>query len=304
MKLGFITSILDFMDFEQVLDTAEALGYEAVELACWPRAGATRRYAGVSHLDVEGLDEAKIAYVKDYCQSKGVDISSLAYYPNTMDEDPERRKDHIQHLEKVIAASAKLGINMVTTFVGRMQSKCIEENLDEFVKVWPPIIRFAEEHGVKIAIENCPMLFSRDEWPGGQNIASTPANWRKMFEIIDSDHFGLNYDPSHLVWLQIDCVKPIYEFKDKIFHIHFKDLRIDYDRLNDVGIMAYPLQYMDPKIPGYGDVNWGKFVSALSDIGFDGYGCVEIEDRAFEGSEASILNSLKLSRRYLKQYVI
>ena len=292
------------MSFEQVIDTASSLGYRCVELACWPREEASRRYAGVSHLNVAELDDAQIAQIQDYCRVKGVEISSLGYYPNNLDEDLERRRYFHNHLYTVIEASARLGINMVTTFVGRMQTKTIEENFEEFAKVWPAIIKFAEERGVKIAIENCPMLFSRDQWPGGHNIASTPANWRKMFEIIDSPNFGLNYDPSHFVWQQMDYIKPIYEFKDKIFHIHLKDTRIERDRLNDVGIMAYPLQYMTAKIPGLGEINWGRFVSALTDIGFDGPACVEVEDRAFEDSEESVLKSLKLSKRYLEQFII
>jgi len=304
VKLGFVTAILDFMNFEEVIETTSSLGYKCVELACWPQEKAARRYAGVSHLNVAELDDSKVQYIKEYCQSKGVEISSLAYYPNTMDEDLQRRQYMIDHLFKVIEASSKLGINMVTTFVGRMQSKTLEENFEEFAKVWPPIVRFAEERGVKIAIENCPMLFTKDEWPGGQNIASTPANWRKMFEIVQSDNFGLNYDPSHFIWLQMDYVQPIYEFKDKNFHVHFKDLKIDRERLNNVGVMAYPLQYITPKLPGYGDVDWGKFVSALSDIGFSGYACVEVEDRAFEGSEDRVLDSLRVSKRYLEQFVI
>lgn len=304
MKLGFLSAIVGFMSFEQVIDTASSLGYRCVELACWPREEASRRYAGVSHLNVAELDDAQIAQIQDYCRAKGVEISSLGYYPNNLDEDLERRRYFHNHLYTVIEASARLGINMVTTFVGRMQTKTIEENFEEFAKVWPAIIKFAEERGVKIAIENCPMLFSRDQWPGGHNLASTPANWRKMFEIIDSPNFGLNYDPSHFVWQQMDYIKPIYEFKDKIFHIHLKDTRIERDRLNDVGIMAYPLQYMTAKIPGLGEINWGRFVSALTDIGFDGPACVEVEDRAFEDSEESVLKSLKLSKRYLEQFII
>lgn len=304
MKLGFVTAILDFMNFEQVIDTASELGFECVEMACWPVEKAARKYAGVSHIHVDTLDDEKIKYINDYCAKKGVEISSLAYYPNMMDEDLEKREYYINHLKKLIVASRKLGINMVTTFVGRMQTKNIEENFEEFAKVWPPIVKFAEENGVKIAIENCPMLFTKDEWPGGQNIASSPANWRKMFQIIDSDYFGLNYDPSHFVWQQMDYIKPIYEFKDKIFHVHYKDIKVNPYKLIDVGVMAYPLQYMDPKIPGYGDVNWARFVSALSDIKYNGYSCLEIEDRAFEDSEESVLNSLKLSKRYIEQFVI
>lgn len=304
MELGFLSAILSFMNFEQVIDTASTLGYSCVELACWPQEKASRRYAGVSHLNVAELDDAVANHVKEYCRAKGVEISSLGYYPNNLDEDLDHRAYFHDHLRKVIEASAKLGINMVTTFVGRMQTKSIEENFEEFAKVWPAIVKFAEERGVKIAIENCPMLFSRDQWPGGHNIATSPANWRKMFEIIDSPNFGLNFDPSHFVWMQMDYVKPIYEFKDKIFHIHLKDTRIDYDRLNDVGIMGYPLEYMVAKIPGHGQVDWGRFVSALSEVGFSGCACVEVEDRAFEVSQERILKSLQLSKRYLEQFVI
>lgn len=304
MKLGFITAILDFMNFEQVIDTANELGFQCVEMACWPVEKAARKYAGVSHINVDTLDDEKVKYIKDYCKEKSVEISSLAYYPNIMDENLEKREYYVNHLKKVIVASRKLGINMVTTFVGRMQTKNNEENIEEFAKVWPPIISFAEKNGVKIAIENCPMLFTSDEWPGGQNIATSPANWRKMFEIIDSEFFGLNYDPSHLVWQQMDYIKPIYEFKDKIFHVHYKDIKVYEDKLDDVGIMAYPLQYMSPKIPGYGDVNWARYTSALSDIRYNGYTCIEVEDGAFEENEESVLNSLRLSKRYMEQFVI
>ena len=68
--------------------------------------------------------------------------------------------------------------------------------------------------------------------------------------------------------------------------------------------MAYPLDFMSPKLPGLGDVDWGKFVSALTDIGYDSFTCIEVEDKAFEGSEEAVLNSLRLSKRYLEQFVI
>ena len=304
MKLGLVTAILDGWNFEEMIDTVSEMGFRCVEVACWPQGKAERRYAGVSHIDVANLDDAKAAYILEYCKKKNVEISSLAFYPNTMDGDLEKRAYNIEHLKKVIAASAKLGVNMVTTFIGRDQNKSVEENIELFKEIWPPIIALAEGLGVKVAIENCPMLFGRDQWPGGQNLMTTPAIWRKLFAIIDSPYFGINYDPSHFIWQQIDYVKPLYEFKDKIFHVHFKDIKIFKDKLNDYGIMAYPLDYMTPKIPGYGDVNWGKYVSALTDIGFDGYACIEVEDKAFESSREKILDSVKLSKRYMDQFVI
>ena len=306
MKLGLVSAILDGWTFEEMIDTVSEMGFACVEVACWPQGKAERRYAGVSHIDVARVleDEAYAAYVLDYCKQKQVQISSLAFYPNTMDGNLEKREHNIAHLKTVISASAKLGVNMVTTFVGRDQTKTVEENIELFKEIWPGIIAHAEALGVKIGIENCPMLFGRDQWPGGQNLMTTPAIWRKLFAIADSDNFGLNYDPSHFVWQQIDYVKPLYEFKDKIFHVHFKDIKLYADKLNDYGIMAYPLDYMSPKLPGYGDVNWGKYVSALTDIGFDGCACIEVEDKAFESCREKILDSVRISKRYMEQYVI
>ena len=304
MKLGFISAILDQMSFEEMIDTAAGLGFSCVEVACWPRGKAERRYAGVSHIDVGTLTDKEAGRILDYCKARRVEISSLAYYPNTMDGDPEKRAANIAHLKQVIAASHRLGVNLITTFVGRDQTKTVEENLELFREIWPPIVQEAEGLGVRIAIENCPMLFGPDQWPGGQNLASTPAIWRKLFQIVPSPNFGLNYDPSHFVWQMMDYITPLYEFRDRIFHVHFKDIKLLPDRLCEVGTMAYPLEYMVPKLPGLGDVNWGEYVSALTDIGYNDYACIEIEDKAFEGSRERILNSLKISKRYIEQFVI
>ncbi len=306
MKLGFITSILETYTYEEMMDFASEQGFECVEVACWPAGKGERRYAGTSHIDVGRVlsDDAYCEHILAYSREKNVEISSLAFYPNNMDGDLEKRAAANEHLKTVIRASAKLGVNMVTTFIGRDQNKTLEANFEILKEVWPPLLDLAKELGVRIAIENCPMLFGPDQWPGGQNIMTTPSNWRKVFELLPYDNLGINYDPSHFVWQFIDYVKPIYEFKDKIWHVHYKDIKLYPDKLNDVGIMAYPLDFMAPKIPGLGDVDWGKYVSALTDIGYDGYTCIEVEDRSFEGSDEAIRNSLILSKRYLKQFVI
>ena len=306
MKLGLVTAILEQYDYEKMIDTVSAMGFECVEVACWPAGKAERRYAGVSHIDVARVctDDGYARHVLDYAAQHGVEISALAFYPNTMDGDLEKRAANIAHLETVIRASAKLGVNLVTTFIGRDQTKSVEDNLALVAQVWPPIIALAEELGVKIAIENCPMLFGRDQWPGGQNLMTTPVIWHKVFDILPSPNLGINYDPSHFVWQMIDYIKPIYEFKDKIFHVHYKDIKLFQDKLERVGVMAYPLDFMSPKLPGLGDVDWWRFVSALTDIRYDGFTCIEVEDKAFEGSEAAVLDSLRLSKRYLEQFVI
>lgn len=303
MYLGLLTSICDGMTFEEVVDFASENHLECLEVACWPAAGAKRRYAGVSHIDVVNLTEEKAKEINALCWEKGVKISSLAYYPNTLEPDLEKRAAYVEYLHALIDASALLGVNMITTFIGRISDKTVEENLKIAKEVWTPILKHAEEKHVRVAIENCPMWFTDDEWPGGQNIMSTPANWRKVFEILDSPNLGLNYDPSHFVWQQIDYIKPIYEFKDKIFHVHYKDIKVYQEKLADVGVMANPLEYMTPKIPGLGDVKWDKYVSALTDIGYQGCSVIEVEDKAFEDSLESAKKAVIQSAGYLRNFV-
>ncbi|MGG5371588.1 sugar phosphate isomerase/epimerase family protein [Enterococcus sp. AZ196] len=303
MKLGIVSAIFDQSSFEEMIDIVADTGLECVEVACWPKGKAERRYAGVSHIDTKNLTAEKAQEILAYCEKKHVEISALAYYPNPLDENLEKRQEAIDHLYTLIDAAKLLGVNLVTTFLGRMPSKSVSENLQEVAKVWPPIIQYAEEQEIKIGIENCPMLFTEDEWPGGQNLMTTPSIWRKVFEILDSENFGINYDPSHFVWQHIDYIEPIYEFKDKLFHIHYKDIKLYPNKLKEVGIMATPLEYMSPKLPGLGDVDWGKYVSALTDIGYTGYTCIEVEDRAYESDYEDVKRSVRQSTHYLRNFV-
>ncbi len=304
MKLGLVTSILDGTDFPEVIDVTSDIGYECLEVACWPIGNSSRRYAGVTHIDVNNLDAKRIDEINSYTSQKNMNISALAYYPNMLNEDLKQREMHIKHIKRLIENVHHFGSDTVTSFIGRVQNLSVEENLSIVKEVWLPILDHAEKYEVKIGIENCPMYFGKEQWPGGQNLMTSPDNWNKIFEILDSDKLGINYDPSHFIWQQIDYLKPLYEFKDKIFHVHFKDIKLYEDRLDKVGVLAYPLEYMAPKLPGLGDIDWGKFVSALNDIGYTGSACVEVEDRAFENSKESILDSIKLSYRYLKQFII
>lgn len=304
MKLGFLDVILDDFSFREVIDYAGENDFECVEVACWPSGKAERRYAGVTHISMDDLDEAKVDSIRSDCREKNVEIAALGYYPNTLDPDPAKRAFYVEHIKKLIVAAEKLGVSTVTTFIGRVSTLSVNDNLPIFQTVWEPIVQFAELHGIRIAIENCPMLFTDDEWPGGQNLAATPAIWRKMFELIPNQNFGITFDPSHFVWQQMDYIKPIYEFRDRIFHVHCKDIKLHRDKLDDVGVLATPLSYMSPKLPGLGDVDWGRFFSALTDIQYTGNVCIEIEDKAFEGSVKEKLNSLALSRRYIRNFVI
>lgn len=303
MKLGFVSAILPELSFEELIDLASDYGFSCVEVCCWPLGKAERRYAGVTHIDVDTLDEKKAAEINAYCQDKGVEISALGYYPNPLDPDREKSSFFINHIKKVIDASALLGIYRMNTFIGRDKNKTVDENFDTFRKVWPEIVWHAGEKGVKIGIENCPMIFTNDEWPGGNNLATTPVIWRRMFAEVNSAHFGLNYDPSHLLWQQMDYLKPLYEFRDKLFHIHLKDAKVYRDKLDNVGIMATPLEYHTPKLPGLGDIDWAKFFSTLYDIRYTGHVCIEVEDKAFEDTLENRKKSLVLTKKFLDRFV-
>jgi sugar phosphate isomerase/epimerase len=303
MKLGLVSAILPDLTFEEVIDYAANVGFKCVEVCCWPKGKAARRYAGITHIDLNAATDADLTRYKDYAKKRGVEISSLGYYPNPLDSDKEAADTAIEHLYRLIDASGKMGINLVTTFIGRDKRKTVEENLELYKEVWTPIVRHAEEKGVKIGIENCPMLYTANEWPGGNNLACTPYIWRKMFELIESDNLGLNYDPSHPYLIQADYIKPVYDFKDKIFHVHFKDIKINRDKLNEYGAFSYPALWHSPKLPGLGGVDFSAFVSALNDIRYNGYACIEVEDKAFESSIEDVKKGIEQSYRFMKQYM-
>jgi sugar phosphate isomerase/epimerase len=303
MQLGFVSAILPDLPLEKVIAFAAAEGFECVELMCWPRGKAERRYAGVTHVDVAGFGDRDARGVKTVCERNGIAISGLGYYPNPLAPDEREAKVYIAHIKKVIAAAARLGVNQMNTFIGRDWTKSVADNWPRFKKTWRPLVRYAEEQGVRIGIENCPMFFTNDEWPGGKNLATSPAIWRRMFEEIPSPLFGLNFDPSHMIWQQMDYLQPLREFADRIFHVHAKDVRIDRERLNQVGILANPLEYHSPKLPGLGEVDWGRFCSVLSDTGYRGPVCIEVEDRAYEESLEARKAALRQSARFLRNFM-
>ena len=303
MKLGFLTAAFPQSNLEQLAAWGAEAGFQALEIACWPLQKATRRYAGVTHIDVSTLDQAKARDVRKLLDGHGLQISSLAYYPNPLHPDPVHRQAVLDHLKKVIEAAALLEVPIVGTFVGKDKDKTVPVNLEEYAKVWPPIIKFARDHGVKIAIENCPMLFSYDEWPGGNNLATTPAIWRKMWEIIPDDNFGLNLDPSHLILQMIDYERVVHEFSRRIFHVHAKDLHIDREGLYNHGALSQGMGWQVPRLPGLGDVDWGKFVAALTIEHYDYVISIEHEDRAFEGNEDIVRRGFYLSRDVLRPFI-
>ena len=303
MQLGFMSAILPDLTFEQVLTFAARTGYDCVEVMCWPPGKADRRYAGVTHLDVTRFDNVQASRTLEQAAKAQVAISGLGYYPNALSHDSQEADIAVEHLQKVITAAPLLGLTRVNTFIGRDWTQSVDANWPRFLQTWKPLVKLAEDNGVKIGIENCPMIFTADEWPGGKNLAGSPAIWRRMFNDIPSDSFGLNYDPSHMVWQQMDYLAPMREFRNKLFHIHAKDVRVDQHILDQVGTLAHPNDYHTPKLPGMGDVDWGRFFSVLTDVGYRGPVCVEVEDRAYEGSLERRYASLRQCCTYLRNFI-
>jgi sugar phosphate isomerase/epimerase len=304
LDLGFVSAILPNKNLDEVLAFAQKEHFTCVEVMCWPSENAdTRRYAGVSHISVDALSHDELLALKDKLANQPVKISALGYYPNPMDPDEKQASFYRNHIKKIIKAASVLGIGNVNTFVGRDFTKNIDYNISKFKEVWPEIIDLADSLNIKIGIENCPMFFSDDEWPGGKNLATTPKIWDQLFSIIPSSNFGLNYDPSHMVWQMMDYLYPIYAYKEKLHHIHLKDVKVYRDKLNQVGILANPLEYHSPKIPGLGDIHWGSFISALNDVRYRGPIVIEVEDKAYEGSDEDIVKAIRSARNHLNQFL-
>ncbi len=302
MKLGFVSAILPDLNLEQVFEFAAAEGFAAVELMCWPKGKAERKFAGVTHIDVEGFTQTQADAVNALCAQSGVAISGLGYYPNPLDPDLAVSRVVCAHLRKVMLAAEKLGLKNVNSFVGRDWTRSVDANWPRFLKTWKPLVAFAEDHDIKIGIENCPMLFTRDEWPGGKNLMTTPVIWRRAFSDIPSKHFGLNYDPSHFVFQHMDPASPLREFQSKLFHLHAKDVKLRRDRINDVGVFATPLEWHQPRIPGYGEMDWSQFMSALMETTYRGPVCIEVEDDSFGSTLEGRQRALKVARNVLKPF--
>jgi len=303
MKLGFFTAALPNNTLEQAAKWGAESGFQAIEIACWPLEKAARRYAGVTHITVTELNKTQAKEIRRMLDGYGLTISSLGYYPNPLHPEADHRETVIAHLKKVIKAAAMLEVSVVGTFIGKDKSKTVPQNLEDYAKVWPPIVKFAKKRGVKIAIENCPMIFSYDEWPGGNNLASTPAIWRKMWEIIPDDNFGLNLDPSHLILQMIDYERVVHEFASKIFHVHAKDLHIDREGLYNNGVLSQGMGWQIPRLPGLGDMDWPKFFAALTAARYDYVVSIEHEDRVYEGNEELVKRGFYLARDVLKPFI-
>jgi sugar phosphate isomerase/epimerase len=311
MKIGIMSAAFPEMSLEDMATWASESGFGMVELACWPAGEARdRRYGGVVHIDVDSLAPDKALGIKAMLSAKGLAISSLGYYPNPLHPDPVHREHVIAHLKKVIIGAEMLGVGIVGTFVGRTWDtertgrdwqKDLDYNFEQFMDVWPGIIKFAADHSVKIAIEHCPMLWD-DTWPGGSNLPHSPALLHRMFEALPDENFGLNFDPSHLVWQQIDYIRFIYDFGDRIFHVHAKDMDIDEEMFYQDGILGCGFRWQIPRLPGQGLLDWREITAALYDVGYDFVLSIEHEDRNWEGTAELVKRGFLVAKKTLDLY--
>jgi sugar phosphate isomerase/epimerase len=303
MRLGLLTAPFPDTPLMDVVNWMAANAFESIEIACWPPSGGTaRRYAGTSHIDVTDLSDSRAPEIRAEIEAKGLTISGLGFYPNPLHPDPEARRAAIEHLKLVIAAAGRMGVSFANTFMGGDQAKTQDENWEVALEVWPEIVDHAREQGVRITIENCPMIFSHNEWPAGHNIAHNPYIWRRIIDTWGGT-VGLNYDPSHLVWLMIDQPRFIREFGPHIFHVQAKDVEIDRDGLYERGSLSGGIGWQIPRLPGLGEADWGSIFSALYRVGYDGDIIIEHEDRDFEKTDELIKRGFLLARDILRPYI-
>ncbi len=303
MRLGLLTAPFPETPLEDVVAWTAGNGFESIEIACWPRAeGPVRRYAGTSHIDVANLSKDAGRELAARIHETGLHISALGFYPNPLHPDPSHREAVIGHLRHVITAAESMDVPFVNTFMGGDAALSQDENWERALEIWPDIVKFAQDHGRKLTIENCPMIFSRDEWPAGHNIAWSPYIWRRILEQWGGT-IGLNYDPSHLVWLMIDQSRFIREFGPHILHVQAKDLTIDRDGLYERGTLSSGMGWQIPRLPGLGDVDWARFHADLYRAGYDGDIIIEHEDRGFEKTDELIKRGFLIARDVLRPYI-
>jgi sugar phosphate isomerase/epimerase len=303
MKLGLLTAPFENVPLSNVALWAVDNGFSALEVACWPSSGGEkRRYAGTSHINMNDFDRDRGNEITSELAGHGIEISALGYYPNPLHADKDHREEVIGHLKKVILAASSMNIPIVNTFIGGDRTLHLEDNWIRAKEIFGPIINHAQNAGVRLCFENCPMIFSKDEWPGGHNIAYSPVIWRRIFEEWEHN-VGMNFDPSHLIWQFIDQTRFIKEFGPHMAHVHAKDLMLDHDGLYENGIMSLGSGWQIPRLCGLGDVNWPNFFSGLYSVGYDGPIIIEHEDRLFEGTEEKIKRGFLLARDILQPFI-
>ncbi|MGE5549735.1 MAG: sugar phosphate isomerase/epimerase family protein [Bacteroidota bacterium] len=283
MKMGFLTNSLvwaGIKDLRAIAAWAIANGFADLEVG--PATPLDEAVFG------RILDEGKIA------------ISALIYCRNFLCESEQEAAEHQGQLRRRIQFAARMGIEKIVCSTGVLPASCKgmsfdpEASLDRVIEFLKRMVDLAERHGVKLAVENCPMM---------GNIAVSPFIWDKMFAAIGSKSLGLTYDPSHLVWQFIDPYENILRFRERIFHVHGKDTEILAPKLRELGVL-HNNKWWRHRLPGLGDLDWNRIVANLYEIGYDGTISIEHEDPVWEGTEAKVKAGLLRSRDHIQQFLM
>lgn len=305
MKLGMLTACLPELTLEDIAAWAAGVGYEALEVACWPSVGG--REFEAAHLPVATFDKGDADRTGQLFADHGLTLSALAYYENNLHPDPDRRAEIREHLLKVVDAAALLGVPHVGTFVGRDWTRSVADNLREAEPIFRELVDYAGERDVSLIIENCVMEgWHPDGYPG--NLAYSPELWEWMFSL----GLYLNWDPSHLTWIGIDPVATIAPYADRIAHAQAKDIQVMPGAINRYGFFGKARERATPwdvgwwryRVPGRGQVDWPAVVDALYEHGFTGTLSVEHEDPVWGGDAQNVKQGLVVAHTTLRPLVV
>lgn len=223
----------------------------------------------------------------------GVKISAVCAYSNYLNPNRKERTAAAGWLKKVIKAAAEMGVGTVPVLCGRDPELSIDDNIPLVKKIWTPLAEFAADNGVRLAMEN---------WMGGSSLADrcintavNPYAWRRIFEAVPNKALGLEFDPSHLYWQGIDYMRALDEFKDRVHHVHLKDTELLPEVRYEKGVTGQAFRF---RIPGFGDLDWPKFLTKLYEVGYKGGCVIEHEDPLFW--ETNFDEGLRLGVNYLK----
>jgi sugar phosphate isomerase/epimerase len=299
MHTGFLTNCLHHRRLPEIIEWAGAAGFSSVEIACWPHDPNPVDPS----LDVVDFTQQQANDLLALGRANNISFSCLTYCCNTIDGDPAKRGEYVSHLTRVIDAAQLLGVNNVSTFIGRDPLKTQQENFDEMVVVFGLLLDYAEPRGVRIAIENCPMPGWQFEGLPG-NLAYSPSIWDEMFARLPNANFGLNLDPSHLIWLDVDAYAAVEKYASRIFHTHAKDTSIDrakrdYYSTGNAGWNTW-WQY---RLPGNGLFDWKRWAQVLRANGYDGALSIEHEDPDYEHTEELVKEGLLIGNKNLMEAI-
>ncbi len=304
MKLSYLTACFNNLSLEEKVKFAAEQKFDAIELSCWPVAN-DRDYSSTD-IDVSKFDSKTKEDILKLTGENNIEIASLAYYDNCLHPDTSIRENNVKHLYNVIETAGKLGVKFVGAFAGRNLDLSFEENFTEFEKIFPNIVKYAADRNVSLLIENCSMPgWHREGW--GATISYSPELWDRMFEIIPDENFGLNFDPSHLIWLGVDYIKALIDYKERVLYFHAKDTKIFEEKRSYYSIFGKQLDrenewdygWWQHKIPGKGSVDWQKIYQTLREIGYDGYVSIEHEDLNYSENDEAIKLGLMKGKAFL-----